>query len=84
MGPGSIDITVDRYGHLLEHSNPEEAARLSGFVFNAKSADDLRTEPGKDTAENGKTVDNSAHEESVVTACHGSNKMMASPPQQGG
>jgi integrase len=71
MGHASIDITVDRYGHLLEDTNPEQAARLARLVFDTKSAKNLLTEGGKNTVENGETPDKTEHEESAVIACQG-------------
>jgi len=33
MGHASVQITLDRYSHLLQDSHPAQAAKLSAFVF---------------------------------------------------
>jgi hypothetical protein len=33
MGHASVQITLDRYSHLLRDSHPAQAARLSSLVF---------------------------------------------------
>jgi integrase len=33
MGHGSIQVTIDIYGHLLETRKPEAAARTDEFIF---------------------------------------------------
>jgi integrase len=36
LGHASVQITLDRYSHLLQDSHPEQAARLSAFVFTGR------------------------------------------------
>lgn len=38
MGHASVQITLDRYSHLLRDSHPAQAARLSALVFEAPRA----------------------------------------------
>ena len=37
MGHASVQITLDRYSHLLTDSHPAQAARLSAMVFDGAS-----------------------------------------------
>jgi hypothetical protein len=39
MGHASVQITLDRYSHLLQDSHPAQAARLSGLVFDTPSTE---------------------------------------------
>ena len=38
MGHASVQITLDRYSHLLQDSHPAQAAKLSSLVFDAPPA----------------------------------------------
>ncbi|HWT78216.1 MAG TPA: site-specific integrase, partial [Candidatus Methylomirabilis sp.] len=55
MGHASVQITLDRYSHLMRDSHPAQAARLSSLVFDAPPATILQPgHPGtpRKTAEN--------------------------------
>ncbi len=44
MGHASVQITLDRYSHLLQDSHPAQAAKLSALVFDSPRANALLTD----------------------------------------
>jgi integrase len=52
MGHASVQITLDRYSHLLQDSHPAQAARLSDFVF-APPPGSVKPGPAAQTTEAG-------------------------------